>query len=345
MQGQKAKKEMCKTAALYMGAGILIILAFLSLFMGRYPVAPADFFRSIISAVTRRDMGLAPQISAVILNIRLPRVIAAVVVGTALASAGAAYQGVFRNPMVSPDVLGASAGASCGAAIAILCSLPMEGVQILSFLGGLTAVGLSCAITRIIGQRESVTLVLVLAGMVISALFSAMVSITKYLADPYSKLPEITFWLMGSLASVTADMLVSVLLPAAAALTALLLLRWRLNVLAFGDEEAAALGMETGKYRFAVILCATLLTASVVSISGQIGWVGLVIPHFGRMLIGPNYRWLLPASALLGGSYLLLMDDIARNLLRVELPLGILTAIVGAPIFIVLLLRGQRGWR
>ncbi|MCG8401181.1 MAG: iron ABC transporter permease [Firmicutes bacterium] len=291
------------------------------------------------------ESGLSTTTASVISEIRIPRVTVALIVGGALAMAGAAYQGVFRNPMVSPDILGASAGAGFGASVGILLSMHTLGVQLLSFFFGLVAVGMSYSIGRAVGSRANITLVLVLAGIVISALFSAFISITKYLADPYSKLPEITFWLMGSLAAATPHDLIFVLPPVAISAVVLLLLRWRLNVLVFGDEEASALGMDTQKYRLVIIVCSTLLTASVVSISGLIGWVGLVIPHFSRLIIGPNYRYLLPASFLVGGLYLLLVDNLARNLLRVEIPLGILTAVIGAPVFIFLLLRSKREWQ
>lgn len=328
---------------------LILLLAFIalttgSLFFGRYPVSLADYIFYFKGLFFGTESELSTITASVIGQIRMPRIMAALMVGGALAMSGASYQGVFRNPMVSPDILGATAGAGFGAAVGILLSLPAWGIQLLSFACGLAAVGMSYIISKAVGRRENITLVLVLAGMVVSALFSAFVSITKYLADPYSKLPEITFWLMGSLSSATSPDLIFVLPPVVVSAVILMLLRWRLNVLVFGDEEASALGMDTQKYRTAVIVCATLLTASVVSISGQIGWVGLVIPHFGRMLVGPNYQYLLPASFLAGASYLLLVDNVARNLLQVEIPLGILTAVIGAPVFIYLLLRGRKGW-
>jgi iron complex transport system permease protein len=328
---------------------ILIILmitffisAVASLFIGRYTVPIWDYVFYLKSLFLGNEIEFSSTTISVINQIRMPRIMTALIVGGSLAMSGAAYQGVFRNPMVSPDILGASAGAGFGAAIGILFSMPAMGIQLLSFVCGLAAVGMSYLIGKKVGHRENITLVLVLAGIVISALFSAFISITKYLADPYSKLPEITFWLMGSLSSTTMHDLIFVLPPIIISAVALLLLRWRLNVLVFGDEEASALGMDTQKYRMVIIVCSTLLTASVVSISGQIGWVGLVIPHFSRIIVGPNYKYLLPTSFLVGGWYLLLVDNISRNLLRVEIPLGILTAIIGAPLFIGLLLRGRK---
>ena len=341
IQGADTKRN---RRILLMLAAAFLVLAAGSLFMGRYPVSVSDYIIYLRALISGNEGWLSSTTASVISQIRMPRIMAALIVGGALAISGGSYQGVFRNPMVSPDILGASAGAGFGAAVGILLSLPALGIQLLSFCFGLAAVSMSYLISRAVGRRDNITLVLVLAGMVISALFSAFVSITKYLADPYSKLPEITFWLMGSLSSVVSGDLAFVLPPVIISGAVLMLLRWRLNVLVFGDEEASALGMDTKKYRVVIIVCSTLLTASVVSVSGQIGWVGLVIPHFSRMIVGPNYRDLLPASFLVGGSYLLLVDNVARNLLQVEIPLGILTAVIGAPVFIWLLLKGKRGW-
>lgn len=317
---------------------VTVILAIMSMLCGRYHISSQELINYFTGANV--DSAIASTIG----RIRLPRILAALIVGGALSMSGASYQGVFRNPMVSPDLLGASAGAGFGAALGILLEFPSLGIQFLSFVCGLIAVGLSWLISNAIGRRSNVILVLILSGMVISALFQAFISAIKYLADPYSKLPEITFWLMGSLSTITMRDLIFVLPFALVAATILFLLRWRLNVLVFGDKEAISLGINTKKLRLIIIVCATMLTASVVSISGQVGWVGLVIPHFCRMIVGPNYKYLIPASVLVGGSYLLLVDNIARNFLVVEIPLGILTAIIGAPVFIFLLLRGRKEW-
>lgn len=322
----------------------LILLILISFTLGRYQICVADVVTSLFSLITGTDSGLSESTVSIINNIRFPRIIACVLAGSALAVSGVAYQGIFQNPMVSPDVLGASAGAGFGAGLGIILSLPGVGIQLVSFLFGLLAVGISYLISKAVGQKENATLVLVLSGMVISSLFSAFVSIIKYVADPYSKLPEITFWLMGSFASVTGNDLKIVLIPIVVCIVILMLVRWRLNVLVFGDEEASAMGINTKRLRFVVIVCATVLTACVVSISGQIGWVGLVIPHFSRMVVGPNYRHLLPASLFIGAIFLLIVDNVSRLVLQVEIPLGILTSIIGAPCFIFLLLRGKRGW-
>ncbi len=317
---------------------LTVFLVVISILYGRYHIHSKELFNYFIGA------NVDTSVASTIGNVRLPRVLAALIVGSALSMSGASFQGVFRNPMVSPDLLGASAGAGFGAALGILLEWSPLGIQFLSFFAGLAAVGLSWLISNAIGRKNNVILVLILSGMVISALFQAFISGIKYLADPYSKLPEITFWLMGSLSTITMSDLFFVLPFALAAATILFLLRWRLNVLVFGDEEAVSLGINTKKLRLIIIVCATLLTASVVSISGQVGWVGLVIPHFCRMIVGPDYKYLIPASILVGGSYLLLVDNIARNCLPVEIPLGILTAMIGAPVFIFLLLKGRKEW-
>ncbi len=315
----------------------LPMLMLLSMLWGRYPASLADLF-SLFS-------GTADAIvSHVITDIRLPRIAAAVVVGVALSAAGSAYQGVFRNPMVSPDLLGASAGAGFGASLAILWGLPTFWVQQISFVFGLAAVAVTGALSALASARGSRTLVLILSGMVVAALFNAMISLAKYTADPYSQLPEITFWLMGGLSGITMSRLGATLIPFAINLLVLLLIRWRINVLSLGEEEALSLGVNVRLIRAVVVVCATMLTSLAISLCGQVGWVGLVVPHIARMLTGANYKRLLPVTALLGGIFLLVVDNISRNLMVMEIPLGILTAMIGAPLFVFLLLRGKRGW-
>jgi iron complex transport system permease protein len=323
---------------------VLMILIMISFLLGRYKISTGDVLTSLFSMITGSRTGLNDVTVSIINHIRFPRIMACVLVGASLSVSGVSYQGIFQNPMVSPDVLGASAGACFGAGLGILLSLPSIGIQLMSFVFGLLAVGMVYLVSRAIGQKENTTLVLVLAGMMIASLFSAFISILKYIADPYSKLPEITFWLMGSFSSVTGKDLTFILLPVAVCMTILMLIRWRLNVLVFGDEEASSLGVNTRRIRLLVIICATILTASVVSISGQIGWVGLVIPHFCRRIVGPDYKHLLPASFLIGAIFLLIVDNVARMAFPVEIPLGILTSIIGAPCFLLLLIRGKRGW-
>jgi iron complex transport system permease protein len=315
-----------------------IIVAALS---GAYPISVGEF----MSSLWRRLTGAASssQIDTVLFEVRLPRVAAAAIAGAALAAAGAAYQGLFRNPLVSPDILGVSTGAGLGAVLGIFLSLPILAIQISAFAGGLATVALVYAISSAVRGREP-TLVLVLSGVVVGALAGAVISLLKVLADPYDQLPAITFWLLGSLASIRrADVLAAAPLVIAG-LIPLFLLRWRINVLSLGDEEARALGVEAGRLRIVVIAAATLVTSSVVAISGVIGWVGLIIPHIARMLVGPNFDRLLPAAMLLGAAYLVAVDTMARTIARVETPLGILTAMIGAPFFLWLLARGRDGW-
>jgi len=264
------------------------------------------------------------------------------IVGAALSISGASFQGTFQNPLVSPDILGVSSGAGFGAAIAILFSFSAVMIQATAFLFGLVAVIFTYSLSKRL--RGNTILVMVLGGIAIAALFSALISCIKYLADPDSKLPEIVYWLMGSLSAVNSNSVLMIVGPALIGFTALLLIGWRINVLSMGDDEARSLGVNTEKMRLLVIFCCTFLTASAVSISGIIGWVGLVVPHAARMIVGPDHRKLLPASISLGATFLLLVDDVCRTATSIEIPLGILTAIIGAPVFIYLLQKGYEGW-
>ena len=323
-------------------AAVLCALALGALMVGPYPLGAGETLGLLLErALGGADTGSQAEI--VLFNIRLPRVAAALAVGAALAAAGAAYQGLFRNPLVSPDILGVSSGAGLGAVLGIFLALPVFAIQAMAFAGGLAAVATVTLIAAAVRGRDTV-LVLVLAGVVVGALAGAVTSLLKVLADPYDQLPAITFWLLGSLAGIRgADVLAAV--PAVAiALLPLGLLRWRINVLAMGDEEARSLGVDAQRLRLFVVGCATLMTAAVVSISGVVGWVGLVIPHIARMIVGPNFAILLPAALMIGAGYMLLVDTLARSLTATEVPLGILTAIIGAPVFIWLLARGRRAW-
>ncbi|MGN0037932.1 MAG: FecCD family ABC transporter permease [Coriobacteriales bacterium] len=329
-------------------AVLLAAVAIFSICFGRYTMPLEQVLASLGELAARIAEGGALRFedaaTSVVVNLRLPRIIAAVLVGAALASAGASYQGVFCNPMVSSDILGASAGAGFGASLAILMGAPGIAIQLAAFCGGMLAVGLTYLIGNAVGGRSTATLSLILAGMVIQALFQAFIGCAKYLADPYSQLPEITFWLMGSLATTNFDDILLIMLPLLVGLGVLIALRWRINVLSLGEEEASALGIDTRRLRLVIIVCATLVTGSAVSVAGQVGWIGLVVPHLARMIVGPNYRHLLPASLLMGGSFLLIVDDVARTVMQAEIPLGILTAVIGAPLFVFLLLKGRRGW-
>lgn len=311
------------------------ILAALAL--GRYPVP----LSALLSGLDAMD----PAMATVLWNVRLPRVLAATLVGAALAGAGAAFQGMFRNPLASPDLLGVSVGASLGAVLGIFFGLPVVGVQAAAFLGGLGAVAgvalLMGAVRRGTAGGDPV-LLLVLAGIALGALLGAAISLLKVLADPYNQLPAITFWLLGSLSAVTRGDLVAAGVPAGAGLLLLFLLRWRLNLLTLGEDEARALGASTGLLRGAAIVGATLATAAVTAMAGAVGWVGLVVPHAARLLGGPDLRRLVPLSMLLGAAFLLAVDTLARNMARIEIPLGILTAAIGTPVFLLLIARRGR---
>ncbi len=322
-------------------AALLAVLMVAAALVGAYPVSLAE----MAEAAGRRLTGAAPlgQIDTVLFEVRFPRVLAAVLGGAALAGAGAAYQTLFRNPLVSPDILGVSTGAGLGAVAGIFLSLPVIGIQLAAFAVGLVTVGLVYAIAATVRGRDPI-LVLVLAGVVVGSLAGAAISLLKILADPYDQLPAIVFWLLGSFSAIRKGEVWTALPMVLVGLLPLLALRWRINVLSLGDEEAKALGVEVGRLRLAVIAAATLMTASVVAISGVIGWVGLVIPHIARMAVGPSFDRLLPTAMLMGASYLLLVDTLARTVARIEVPIGILTAIIGAPFFLWLLAKGREGW-
>ncbi len=328
----------------------LLIIILFSLFSGTYSFAmghgPADtvyaawcyFFDGSVLADNPDLLNLATSF----IVIRLPRVLLVLLVGAALSSAGAAFQGMFRNPLVSPDLLGASAGASLGACLAILWQLPNILIQLFAFVGGLLAVSLTVWMRRYI--RSDAVLGLVLAGMLVSTLFESGMSFIKLVADTNDVLPEITYWLMGEFAGVNLDDCAIAIIPMLIGFILIISQAWKLNVMSFGDEEAKSLGVNTSRSRVIVILGATLVTSTSVAVAGVIGWVGLVIPHFARALVGPNYRVLLPTCILLGAAYLLVIDDIARMALSVEIPIGILTSILGVPFFLVIFRRTSRGW-
>jgi iron complex transport system permease protein len=313
-----------------------------ALALGPYPLALADVVRAL-GRLVGIDGGAVTPGEIVFMRVRLPRVAADVLVGAALAGAGAAYQTLFRNPLVSPDILGVATGAGLGAVGGILLSLPVIGIQGLAFALGLATVAMVYLIAAALRGHDR-TLVLVLSGVVIGSLAGACISLVKILADPYDQLPAITFWLLGSLAGIKlADLAVAAPLVLVG-LVPLVLLRWRIGVLSLGDDEARALGVDVARLRALVIMAATLMTASVVAISGVIGWVGLMMPHIARMLAGPNFARLLPVAMLLGAAFILVVDTLARTLARIETPIGILTAVVGAPFFLWLLARGRRTW-
>ena len=322
--------------------GVLIGGLLAAFTVGRYPVGLGDLVGVLAKALGHR-VDISPAIETVVLQVRGPRVLAAVLVGAALALAGTAFQGLFRSPLVSPDILGASSGAALGAVVGIYLSLGVFAIQAVAFLGGLVAVAAVYVIGSAVRSRDPI-LVLVLTGVVVGSLFGAGVGLVKYLADPYNQLPAMTFWLLGSLSATTAPDLIPLLGPIALGALVLIALRWRMNVMSLPDEEAQALGVATGRLRVAIIAAATLVTSASVAAAGIIGWVGLVVPHLARSLVGPDFARLLPASAILGGGYLLLIDTLARTMAQVEIPLGILTAVIGTPFFIWLLASVQKTW-
>ncbi len=340
-------RQRARNAAVVAGLALLLAaMVALSLALGRYEV---DFgsVAAAVAALANPDAPAAEEAmrhAGVLFTLRLPRVLAALLVGTALSAAGCAYQGIFKNPMVSPDLLGASAGACFGAAVGILLSFGGLGMEISAFACGVIAVAASWGLSSVLARRVGNILVLVLSGLVIGQLFQAFTSAVKFLADPNSQLPEITFWLMGGLSNADEFDVVALAVALAVGLAGLFALRWRINVMALGDEEAASLGVSVKRTRLAVVGFATLLTSASVAVAGMVGWVGLIIPHLARFLVGPDHRVLLPASVLLGGSFLLAVDDVCRCIYTTEIPLSILTAIIGAPLFVYLVWR-QRGQR
>jgi iron complex transport system permease protein len=322
---------------------VLIAGLLLSLTVGRYPVSLGDLINVLLAKAGGPRGDVSPAVESVIWQVRGPRVMAAMLVGAALAVAGTAFQGLFRNPLVSPDILGASSGAALGAVLGIFLSLGVFAIQTTAFIGGLIAVGIVYMIGTSVRSRDPI-LVLVLTGVVVGSLFGAGVGLVKYLADPYNQLPAMTFWLLGSLSATGVHDLLPLVGPVAAGTAVLIALRWRMNVMSLPEEEARALGVATGPLRIAIVAAATLVTSASVATAGIIGWVGLVVPHLARSLVGPDFARLLPVAAILGGGYLLLIDTLARTLAQVEIPLGILTAVIGTPFFIWLLASVQKTW-
>lgn len=314
----------------------LVAIVAWSFVVGRFGVAPAEAWRALWSALSGTDSGLPFNVEAIVLQVRGPRVVAALAVGAALAAAGASLQNLFRNPLVSPDILGVTAGCALGAGVAILLSLPIAGIQAVAFIGGLAAVFLVMAIGTWVGGRDPI-LTLILTGVVVGSLFGAGVALVKYVADPFDELPAITFWLLGSFAAALPRDLLATLVPMAAGVAVLALLRWRMDVLALPEDEARSLGVDAPRLRLVVIGAATLVTASAVSLAGTIGWVGLVIPHAARLLVGAAFARVLPMSLLLGAAFMLAVDTVCRIAFATEIPPGVATAFVGTPVFIALL--------
>ena len=341
-----------------MAIGIALLgIVLVSFALGRYPISPVELISTLGGLANNAladfaaHFGVAipyvevnQQMATALMNIRLPRILVVMLVGAALAVAGASYQGMFKNPLVSPDILGASAGASFGACLALLFDMSNSMVQLFAFIGAMVAVGGAVWMNKMVNKYDAL-LGLVLGGMLVTTLFQSFTSLVKFMADANDKLPAITFWLMGSFSRINQADLAVIVAPMLAGFVLLMLERWKLNVLSFGEEEARSLGVNTGRVRLIVIFASTLIVACSVAVAGIVGWVGLVIPHLARSIVGPNYKVLLPCSMVVGAVYLLLVDNIARLAMTVEVPIGILTAILGVPFFVVIFKHNMKGWR
>lgn len=318
----------------------VIVAFFASLLLGRYPIDPEQAIGMLAGKVLPVDPFWTDQQETLFFNVRLPRILLALLVGCCLSLAGAAYQGTFQNPLVSPDILGASQGAAFGASIAILAGFANWGVSITAFAFALFTVFIVLLISS--RAKGNHMMIVVLSGVMVSSLFQAGVSYAKLIADPTDELAEITYWLMGSVTGATLPKVTSVFPIMLVGCVVLFAVRWRINILTMGDDEAATMGVNAKAIRIIVIVAATLITAASVCVTGMIGWVGLVIPHLCRMMVGADYRRLIPASMLLGSGFLLVVDDIARLATTAEIPIGILTAFVGAPFFLYLITRKKK---
>lgn len=321
---------------------LLLVAAILSLMLGRLRISPTDVLKILSSAIFPIEQTWPSTLQSVLFDVRIPRLLTGMLVGAGLSVSGAAFQGLFRNPLVSPHILGVSAGAGLGAALAILFFGNIYMIQVLSFVFGLLAVSMTYLLSRV--YKTTPILMLVLSGIIVGALFSASTSLLKYIADPINQMPSIVFWMLGSLNNSSNKDLLIVGPVMAIGIAILLAIRWRINLLAMGEEDARALGVNTGQIRAIIIICATVISASAVSVAGIIGWIGLVIPHIGRLLVGPDNKLLLPVATLIGASYLVAVDTVARTAMESEIPIGILTAMVGAPIFAYLLRKNRSAW-
>lgn len=324
---------------------VLVLVAVVSMTFGLYPVPLSEiiqFTSALLFGGDGMDEARFRELSNLLLEVRLPRIVAAMLIGASLAASGTAFQALFMNPLVSPGLLGVLAGASFGAALAMIVCDHWLVVQISSFVSGLIAVSLAIGIA--VMYRTKSLLILVLGGIISTGMFTSLLSLVKYLADPYSQLPAIVFWLMGRLSNVDSRTVTGLIVPMVAGILALVVLSKYLNVLSMGDEEARSLGINVRRVRFAVIFWATLISALTVVMAGMIGWVGLVIPHVARLMVGPNNEILIPLSAVLGALFLLIVDDLARNLFPVEIPIGVVTELIGIPVFFLVLRNTRKGW-
>ena len=316
---------------------VLLALAVWCMCVGKYPVTPMESLRIIFGSITGTTGEWDLMTENVVMGLRFPRVLASILVGGSLAASGSVYQGIFRNPLVSPDFLGVSSGACIGAAIAILMALGSAFIQLFAFIGGIVAVVLTLSIPRLL--RSNSNIILVLSGIIVGGLMSSIMGYIKYVADPETQLAAITYWEMGSFSYIRLNALLLITPTIIVPFLVLLRISWWIDVLSLGENEAKNLGANVGRLRVLAIICATLLTASSVCISGTIRWVGLVLPHFGRMIVGPNNTRLLPTTFLIGGIFMLLVDTATRTIGPFEMPISILTGLIGAPFYAWLLYR------
>jgi iron complex transport system permease protein len=323
---------------------LLIAAVLAALTVGRYPLHLKDIadFTLAITGIKELPKDTYDLLYNIIVQIRLPRVLTAVLVGAALATSGGAYQAVFRNPLVSPELMGVLAGSAFGAAIAIVASGNWVVVQVAAFLMGIAAVAVAIGIAQLAGGTSII--MLVLGGVISGTLFTALLSIVKFVADPGNKLPAIEYWLMGNLSLADISVIGWVVIPMALGIIVLTSLGRALDALSMGDDEARSLGVPVTVVRYSVIAVATLISAATVSLAGMVGWVGLIIPHVARLAIGPGNTRLLPTSACLGAVFLLATDSVSRTLYNVEIPIGILTALFGVPVFLLVVRRARKGW-
>lgn len=338
---QKEGKKTAENTIFYIILGILPFLAALiCLGIGRYSMSVSETVTTLFSRFTNAKVDNTAY--TVIFNVRLPRIILAAVVGAGLSCAGAAFQGLFSNPLATPDTLGVASGASFGAVLAMLIGGNMIGIQGMALIFGL----ISCLITFLIGRssRRGSIVMIVLAGLVVSSVFEALVSLMKYVADPQDELPVITYWLMGSMSRANYKNLVMGIPFIVIGIIIIFALRWRLNILSFNEDEARSLGVNVKILRVAFILASSMITASCVAMCGQVGWVGLLVPHISRMMRGNNNCKVIPVSISLGAFFMIVMDTFARSATASEIPISILTAIIGAPVFIVLLKKTGGSW-
>lgn len=339
-------KPMKEKSVLKNVTGIVIVLLpvfciLISLTIGSYHIGPIDIIKIIYGRITGRELVSDSMAAGLLWQVRFPRVIGASLVGAGLSVSGAVFQGLFKNPLASPYTLGVSNGAGFGAGLAIIFTFSSMQIQMTAIFFGLFAVGVTFFLSMR-GQKSTVTLVL--AGMLVGSLFSSLVSLIKFVADPFDKLPAIVFWLMGSLSGISYVKILAILPLYSLAMVLLFLFRWKINVLSMGDQEAKSFGIDVRRERGIAIVACSVMTALVVSISGIIGWVGIVIPHLTRMITGPDFRRIIPVSASLGICYLLVIDDICRALTAVEIPIGVITGIIGVPLFIYFIYKRKVRW-